>query len=418
MPKIDASSSKFLHTISFSLVMLSIGFVAGFLTERQLVARGATGVIVGQLPPPEGVDFSPVWKAWNVVDQKFVPAAIASSTKVATTTADINQERVWGLIAGLAASLQDPYTFFLPPQENKDFAAGMSGSFDGIGMEIAVKNEMLTVVAPLKGNPAEKAGIKSGDLVVKINGESTKGMDVSVAVSKIRGKKGTTVKIHIQREGWAEPREFAIVRDVIVVPIVNTKKLDSGIFLISVATFTSNAPELFRNALREFSESGTNMLILDLRGNPGGYLEAAVNMASWFLPPGKVIVTEDYSDHSPNVAHRSLGYDVFNKNLKMAILVDKGSASASEILADALRHYGVAKLVGTATFGKGSVQELVEITPETSLKITVARWLGPDGKQIPIDGILPDIVSTTTEALVKDGKDVQLEAAVRYLNSL
>lgn len=403
---------------SVSIVTLLFGFAGGFIVERQLVVHGTSNALVGQAPPPSDVDFSPVWKAWKVVDEKFVPASVASTTKVATTTAGRNQERVWGMIGGMASALGDPYTFFLPPQQNTDFNQDMSGSFDGVGMEIAVKNEVLTVVSPLKGNPAEKAGVKSGDKILKINGESTKGMDVGVAVSKIRGKKGTFVKILFMRDGWPEAKELSIERDVIVVPIVNTKKLPGGVFVISVATFTSSAPDLFRNALREFANSGGNKLILDLRGNPGGYLEAAVNMASWFLPAGKVVVTEDYNGHSANIIHRSQGYDVFTSNLKMVILVDKGSASASEILSDALRFYGKAKLIGTNTFGKGSVQELVEITPETSLKVTVARWLGPDGKQIPIEGIAPDIMSTTSDELVKAGKDVQMDAAVKYLNSL
>jgi carboxyl-terminal processing protease len=260
-------------------------------------------------------------------------------------------------------------------------------------------------------------------MVLKINDQSTKGMDVSTAVSKIRGPKGTTVKLYVSREGWAEPKEISVTRDTIVVPIVTTqaetkiKNIPEDVHVISVATFTANSPDLFRNALREFVQSKKSKLILDLRGNPGGYLEAAVDMASWFIPSGRVVVTEDYDGNSENVVHRSLGYNIFNNNLKMVVLVDKGSASASEILADALRHYGVAKLVGTNTFGKGSVQELVEITPKTSLKVTVARWLGPDGRQIPEDGIVPDVMATTSEELFKEGRDPQMEAAVKLLNS-
>ena len=401
-----------------AFIILGLGFVGGFLTERQLIAHGAANTLSGQIPPPSGVDFSSVWKAWSVVDEKFVPASVASTTPVATTTDGKNDERVWGMIEGLAASLGDPYTFFLPPQQNENFTQDMSGSFEGVGMEIAVKNNVLTVVSPLKGNPAEKAGIKAGDQVLKINGEDTRGMDVSTEVQKIRGPKGSSVKLLLSRQGWDAPREMNIVRDTIDVPIVNTKARDDGIFVISVATFTSNSPNLFRAALREFIQSGDTKLVLDLRGNPGGYLEAAVDMASWFLPTGKVVVTEDYAGHANNIVHRSYGYDVFSKNLKMAVLVDKGSASASEILSDALRYWGVAKLVGTNTFGKGSVQELVEITPKTALKVTVARWLGPDGKQIPIEGIAPDIMATTTDADIQAGKDLQMERAVKLVNSL
>ncbi len=414
--------------IGVTVAVLALGFAGGFVTERELVMRGVSNSIVGSIPPPEGVDLSPVWKAWNIIDKNFVPAAVASSTPLATTTAQKEQNRVWGMIGGMAASLNDPYTFFLPPQENQDFAQDMSGSFEGVGMEIDVKDGFLTVVSPLKGTPAYKAGIKAGDQILKINDESTKDMSVSTAVKKIRGPKGSTVKLFVSRQGWDSAREIGVIRDKIDVPIVKTtsrlnpkddkdKELDPSVFVISVATFTSNSPDLFRNALKEFLQSGKTKLVLDLRGNPGGYLEAAVDMASWFLPAGEVIVTEDYDGHSENIIHRSLGFDVFSKKVKMAILVDKGSASASEILSDALRYYGVAKLVGTNTYGKGVVQELFDITPQTTLKITVARWLGPDGKQIPITGLIPDVMATTTEAEVKAGKDTQMEAAVKLLKS-
>src|SRR3989338_7086420 len=351
-------------------------FVAGTVWGSQKAASLSTGA-----DQPAHVDLSPVWKAWSVIDEKFVPVSVGSSTPVsATTSPNSAEERVWGMIEGLAASLNDPYTFFLPPAENEQFASDMSGSFEGVGMEIAVRDRVLTVVSPLKGTPAERAGIKSRDLVLKIDGVSTEGMDVGKAVQKIRGPKGTVVTFTMLREGWNEPKEIKVTRDVINVPVITTTARPDGVYVISVATFTASAPDLFRKALREFVQSGDRALILDLRGNPGGYLEAAVDMASWFLPLGKVVVTEDYAGHAANVVHQSLGYNVFSDKLKMVILVDRGSASAAEILAGALRAHGVGKLVGTNTFGKGSVQELVEITPDTALKITVARWVGPDGK--------------------------------------
>ena len=364
---------------------------------------------------PANVDFSPVWKAWHTIDEKFVPAAVSSTTPIATTTAQAEQDRVWGMISGLAASLNDPYTYFLPPVENKQFGDDMSGQFEGVGMEIAVKSEVLTVVTPLKGTPAEKAGIKSGDHILKIDGVSTQGLEVDAAIKKIRGRKGTQVTLTMLRQGWAEAREIKVTRDVINVPIITTTARKDGIFVIALYSFTANSPDLFRSALREFVESGNTKLILDLRGNPGGYLDAAVDMASWFLPAGKVVVTEDYAGHESNIVHRSSGYDIFNENLKMVVLVNQGSASASEILADALRHYKVAKIIGTNTFGKGVVQELVSVTPETSLKITVARWLGPDGKQIPLTGLIPDVMATTSDEAIKADKDPQMDKALEIL---
>ena len=403
-----------------ALVLAILGFGIGFaIGERGFLSTHIPeqfAAVIGADTYPSGADFSPIWKAWRIIDEKFVPAAVATSTD-ATTTVAVNQSRVWGMIGGLAGSLNDPYTYFLPPAENKLFTDDMSGSFEGVGMEIAVRDQVLTVVSPLKGSPSEKAGIKSGDKILKIDRTDTKGMDITAAVKKIRGPHGSIVTLAILREGWSETKDIKVTRDVINVPILTAKARLDGVFVIQLVSFTANAADLFRNALREFIQSGDSRLVIDLRGNPGGYLESAVDMASWFLPSGKVIVTEDYAGHAENILHRSRGYDVFKENLRMVVLVDHGSASASEILADALRHYGKAKLVGATTFGKGSVQELVEITPETALKITIARWLGPDGKQIPNTGIIPDVEVKMTDEDAKAGKDPQLDKAIELVSS-
>lgn len=399
------------------LLLAAAAFGGGFFVGERGQNVSAQILSVNAEQPPD-VDFSAVWKAWSVIDEKFVPAAVATSSLAATSTAEGNRKRIWGMIEGLAASLDDPYTFFLPPSESQQFTEDLSGSFQGVGMEIAVRNQILTVVSPLKGTPADKAGIKSKDLILKIDGVSTSGLDVGAAVQKIRGPKGTEVTFTLMREQWTEPKEIKVVRDIINIPTITTEARSDGIFVIKLLTFTSNAPDLFRKALREFVESGDTSLVLDLRGNPGGYLEAAVDMASWFLSSGKIVVSEDYAGHVRNVAHRSLGYNVFNKNLKMVVLVDHGSASASEILAAALRYHGVATLVGTNTFGKGSVQELVGITSETALKITVARWVGPDGVQIPHDGIVPDVKIEVTDEDTKAGKDPQMDKAVEILMAM
>lgn len=403
--------------ITIGIFVLITGVVAGFYTAAFTSWGQQRIALRNSADEPQGVDFSPVWKAWNILNDNFVPAAVSSSTPIATTTATLNQQKVYGMVSGLADSLNDPYTFFFPPTENAQFSDDMSGTFEGVGMEIDVKNGILTVTSPLKDTPSYKAGIKTGDEILKINGKSTQGLDVNSAIKKIRGPKNTTVTFTIIREGWDAPRDISVVRDTINIPIVKTTARKDGVFVISIATFTSNSPDLFRGALREFVQSGDSKLVLDLRGNPGGYLEAAVNIGSWFLPSGDVIVTEDYAGHAQSVPHRSLGYNIFTKNLKMVILVDKGSASASEILADSLRYYGVGKMVGTNTFGKGVVQQLFPITSDTSLKVTVARWLGPDGTQIPHDGLVPDVVATTSEALFDAGKDPQLDTAVRILNA-
>ena len=405
--------------VALGVVCALVGYAVGI---RGMLSAYIPASVASQLTAsgtqPAGVDFSPVWKAWNIINEKFVPAAVATSTPMATSTGELNQQRVWGMIEGLAGSLNDPYTFFLPPSDNKLFSDDMSGSFEGVGMEIAVRDAVLTVVSPLKGSPAEKAGIKSGDKVLKIDGTDTHGMDITDAVKKIRGPGGSEVNLTILREAWTAAKEINVTRGSITVPAMETKRLQGGVFVISLMSFTANSPDLFRNSLREFIQSGDDKLIIDVRGNPGGYLEAAVDMASWFLPAGKIVVSEDYAGHAQNIVHRSRGYNIFSENLKMVILVDRGSASASEILADALRHYGKAKLVGETTFGKGSVQELVEITSDTALKLTIARWLGPDGKQIPNTGIVPDVEVKMTEADTKAERDPQLDKAVELIKSM
>jgi carboxyl-terminal processing protease len=395
--------------IALGILVLIVGFVGGFELST---ARGGIPLVSAQQPD---ADFSPVWKAWQIIDEKFVPASVATTTIAATTTEDINNQRIYGMIEGLAASLGDPYTYFMPPQEATQFASDMSGLFEGVGMEVAVKDQVLTVVTPLKGTPAERAGIKSGDRILKIDDVSTEGMEVDAAIKKIRGPKGSQVALLVAREGWAEPKEIKVTREVINVPIVNSTLRPDGVFVISVATFTSNSPDLFRSALREFVVSGSNKLVIDLRGNPGGYLDAAVQMASWFMPAGKVIVTEDYAGHAENIVHRSMGYDIFGDDVKVVILQNKGSASASEIFAGAMRQNTGAKLVGTNSFGKGSVQELIDITDDTSLKITVARWLEPNGVHIPLTGIEPDYRVEFTEEDAKAGRDPQLDKALEVL---
>ena len=413
--------------IIISILLLGGVFYAGFAiggANRPAVER-VTELTGKESPPgiPVTTDFSPFWSAWNVLNVKYVPA---TTTKVAS-----DEEKVWGAIAGLAASLKDPYTVFMPPEEAKMFESEIAGNFEGVGMEIGIKDEVLTVVAPLKGTPAEQAGVLPGDKILKINNEVSTNMKVEQAVKIIRGKKGTEVSLTLFREGKKEPFEIKIVRGVIDIPTLDTEVknvktaagkepsgsglTENGVFIIKLYNFSANSPRLFKEALVEFENSGSDKLLVDLRGNPGGFLEAAVDMASWFLPEGKVVVTEDAGEKGDTKIHRSRGYNVFGKDLKMVILVNAGSASASEILAGALQQHGVATLVGQKTFGKGSVQELVKITPDTSLKVTVARWLTPNGISISLKGITPDIEVKLTPDDVEKKRDPQMDKAIELL---
>jgi len=233
----------------------------------------------------------------------------------------------------------------------------------------------------------------------------------------MRGPKGTTVTLTIFRDGEQNPRVIKIIRDIINVPTLDTEKRPDGIFVIKLYSFDANSANLFRNAMKEFVDSGDSKLLLDLRGNPGGYLDAAVDMASWFLPNGKTVVTEDYGGNKPADVYRSKGYNIFTDKLKFVILIDSGSASASEILAGAMQDNGIAKLVGEQSFGKGSVQEVINITPDTILKITVAKWLTPKGTSISEKGLTPDypVEISAKDAVAK--VDTQLNKAVQLLNN-
>ncbi len=387
-------------------------FVGVSAWQRNIAAAsGSTTTVLGAATQPQDVDMTQFWTAYNLLNERFVVTH-------ASSTFPEKDKQLYSAIQGLTSSFGDPYTVFMPPSDAKVFTDDISGSFGGIGME--VDNDAkgnIVVVSPLKGTPSERAGIRSGDILLAIGTTTTEGMTTDDAIKLIRGPKGTSVTLTFARAGEPNPLIMSVMRDTINIPVINTIKRDDGIFVIELYSFSENSADLFRDALRQFVESGDTKLLLDLRGNPGGYLDAAVDMASYFLPAGDVIVTEDFKGKQPNESHRSLGYNIFanNKNFKMAVLIDQGSASASEILSGALQQHGVAKLVGTRSFGKGSVQELMDLGGGAELKVTIARWLTPNGSSISDGGLQPDIKADRTADDVKAGNDPQKDAAVVYL---
>jgi len=404
-------ATAFLGLVVVASLFFHLGYKRG--EDVALVLAAQREVSNSEEGKPELVDFAPFWKAWAIINKDYVPTG--------TITELVSDEtRVWGAIEGMVASLGDPYTVFLPPVESKYFAAEIKGSFGGVGMEVGQEGGVITVIAPLKGMPADKAGIKAGDRLIGINGEPTGNITIDEAVAKIRGKGGTAVSLTVVREGEEKPLDIKIVRDRIDIPTANTKIVGDrqDIFVIELYNFSATSANVFRNSLREFLLSGREKLIIDLRGNPGGFLDASVDIASWFLPQGKAIVIEDSGGRKEEKVYRSRGYDIFNEDFKFAILIDQGSASASEIVAGALRDHGKAVLVGNQTFGKGSVQELVKITPETSLKVTVARWFTPNGTSISDSGLTPDYKIDRTREDFEKGFDPQLNKAIEVLSSL
>ena len=387
--------------------LLATFFVGGifFGYQKTPAIEKITVLFNKEAAKPAEVDFSPFWSAWAMVESKFVKANNGLD----------EQKMVWGAIQGMVKSLDDPYSVFFPPQEAKMFQEDISGEFQGVGMEIGIRDEVLTVIAPLKNTPAWRAGIKSGDKIIKIDDTLTFGLATDEAVSLIRGEGGTEVLLTIAREGEDKNLEIAITRDVIKIPVIESETKPGGIFVIKLYNFGGNSISAFRQELRNFAFSENDKLIIDLRGNAGGYLEAAVDITSWFLPSGKTVVLEKFGTGEEK-AYRSKGYNAF-EGLPMVVLVNKGSASASEIMAGALQEHGIATLVGEKTFGKGSVQELVTIAQKASLKLTIAYWLTPNGKSISDEGLEPDIkVEMTKEDFEKD-RDPQMEKAIELLNN-
>ncbi len=402
------NTSSIIASIFIAIIFFSFGFYKG--KAEVFVMPASLEVSNKNLGQPAGVDFTTFWKAWDILNEKFVPSS--TSTEIVS-----DEDKVWGAIQGLAASYGDPYTVFFPPIENELFESDVRGNFEGVGMEVVSKDGILTVVAPLKGSPSERAGILAGDKIMSIDDKSTANLSTDQAVKFIRGPKGSSVTLTVWREGTKEPLKIEVIRDVKDIPTIDTKNLGNGIYKIDLYNFSAVSPNLFRRALRSFVESGSNKLILDLRGNPGGYLEASIDMASWFLPSGKIVVRENFGEGKEETVYRSKGYDVFSDNLKFVILVDGGSASASEILAGALSEHGKAILVGDKTFGKGSVQELVPVTADTSIKVTIARWMTPNGLSISNQGIIPqyEVKRTQEDRIAK--RDPQLEKAIEILNN-
>lgn len=407
----SGSFTKFAKLGVSLALMLAIGFAGGVTVGAAGGTRMLSNVpLLGDgldATPDTSADLANFWKAWNALNDRFVQTR-------ATSTPPSAESKIWGAIQGLAASYGDPYTVFMPPTEAKKFQDDIRGDFQGVGMEIGVKEGVLTVIAPLKGTPAERAGLRPGDMIISIDKTSTDGMSTDEAVKLIRGEKGTTVTFIILRDG--ESVEIPVVRDTITVPTIESKLDESGVYVISFYSFTANSSQLFSKAIAEFRKSGSTKLVIDLRSNPGGYLESSVSIASHFLPKGAAVVTEDYKGKQENVVHRSRGIGGLPEGTKVVVLIDQGSASASEILAGALQDADVATLIGTRSFGKGSVQELVDINGG-ALKVTIARWLTPAGRSISDGGLTPDIEVVYTKEDREAKKDPQKARAIQFLTT-
>lgn len=381
------------------------GYRLGVMRPETVLVKGVTNI---ENDPKVTADFSVFWEAWSRIKDEALKGPELKA-----------RDMTYGAIAGLVKSLDDPNSVFFPPADAQKFEEDVTGNFGGIGAEIGEREETIVVIAPLKDSPAEKAGIRSGDKILKVDEKTTAGMRVMDAVKIIRGPIGTAVVLNTFREGWEKPKDVKIVRDTILVPTMEWKMLPGHVGYIRVMSFNENAPRLFYRGVKELLTEGVNGLILDVRDDPGGFLEVAVNLAGWFMEKGSVVVTEEFrSDASePKQVFRANGNAVLAP-IPMVVLVNQGSASASEILAGALRDNRGAKLVGEKTFGKGTVQELKRLHDGSSMKLTIAHWLLPKGDLIEKNGIKPDYEVKLSDEDIKNKKDTQLLKAQEVMREL
>jgi len=396
--------------ILITIVLTIAIFVAGFFIGKGSILRPAVHDRIffnKDLGKPDVIDFNLFWKALSELEEKFVDSDEIDY-----------QELLYGAISGMTNSLGDDYTIFMKPEKTKDFVESVAGNqnFEGVGMEIAIKAGILTVVAPLEGTPAHEAGIQSGDKILKVGDISTQDMLIEEAVNLIRGEKGTSVTLTVSRDSFNGPKEITIIRDTIDVPVIRWEMKENDIAYIKIYHFTGNLPSKFENIVSELLNNNAKKIILDLRNNPGGYLETAQEIASWFLSKGEIVLKEEFKDGRTN-EYKSKGY-IHLQKFPVVVLVNKGSASASEIVAGALRDIKGIKLIGEQTFGKGSIQTLENFRDGSSIKITVAKWLTPLGTSIADQGLKPDIEIELTEEDFNNNKDPQLEKALEVLNNL
>lgn len=398
---------KFIAVSAIVAILISAssyyaGFQSGTLQPKNIIIKHVSNA---ENPDDVSADFSVFWEAWDKLKSEYINASEVS-----------DQDLIYGAVEGLANAFGDPHTIFLSPSDSQTFYEDVRSNFSGIGAEIGIREDRLRVIAPLKDSPAEKAGLKPGDIILQVDGASTDGMTVEEAVKVIRGERGTNVVLTVFREGDEESHDIEITRDNIVVPTVEYEIIDDNIIHLNIFSFAPNTPTDFRSQMLQALLEGGDGMILDLRNNPGGFLDVSINLAGWFLDKGDIVVSEKFSSGDDRV-FRAIGNEAL-KDFPIVILVNEGSASASEILAGALRVNRGTTIIGTTSFGKGTVQELKTLSDNSTLKVTIANWLLPDGSIIEGNGLIPDIEVKFTDEDIEAQRDVQLDRAVEELKKI
>lgn len=397
-----STASRFAAALIVCVLLLGGGLGGGYeLGKRQQTTAN-----------PDNADLTNFWKAWNIIDTKFY----------GDTSVD---KRIDGAISGMVNGLGDPYTVYMNPQQYKLFSQDLQGSFGGIGAELSVKNSQLVIQSALDDTPASRAGLQPNDVIIKIDGKDTSKLTFVDAVDLIRGDKGTSLVLSIARQGKDKVFDVTLIRDTITVKSVTTDSLgvDKSIAYIKVNEFGQDTADGFRTALTQAVTDNKKGLIIDLRNNPGGYLSAALDMIGMVLPKQTTKTEQPLVDHvgvmekgKDGTKTESASTEAIEPSIPIVVLVNAGSASASEIFAGAMKDYARATVEGVKTFGKGSVQELQQLANGGSIKVTVAKWFTPLGTGIDGTGIEPDVKVELPADTTASKDDAQIQKALDILN--
>lgn len=392
------------------VTVFSGGFAAGYLVNEN-VPSDFLSMPLAPTPMPETAEatpdeletiFNPFWEAWQIVHDSYVDQPVD------------DLKLMQGAISGMLNSLGDQHTSYMDPHEFIQANSSMEGEYEGIGAWVDSTGDYLAIVSPMPGSPAEEAGLKPGDLVIAIDGEDMTGIDGDLVIRKVLGEAGTRVELTIHREGESEPLKFVVTRAHITIPSIEGELLENNIGYVHIFTFGANTTPELRATLEDLLNQGAEGFIVDFRNNGGGYLTTAIEVASEFLPEGEVVLYEQYGDGTRDTHFSNKGGLV--TDLPLVILINEGSASASEVVAGALQDLERGQLVGMTSFGKGSVQNWIPLNNDQgAVRVTIAKWLTPNERTIHKIGLEPDVVVEITEEDYEAERDPQLDKAVEIL---
>ena len=402
--KESSAVPKYIGLFVLMTFVFMLGWNAG--VSHNQIQQGMTSktTVTSPTGQAETVNMQIFWDAWNILSSNYVDPHTL-----------VTEDMIFGAIKGMVASVKDPYTTFMTPKENREFQESLQGHLEGIGAELTLRNGMLTVISPLKNSPAQKAGLQPEDIIYEVDGTSTEDMTLEQAVMKIRGEKGSVVTLTVLRKNHHDPIKITIVRDMININSIDWE-MKGDIAVIEINQFGDATKQEFSKAISEILAERPKGVVLDLRYNGGGYLDGAIDIASEFLEKEKVVTIKKRNPEEDEVIY--VNGQARMASMPLAVLINKGSASASEIVAGAIQDHNRGIVIGEKSFGKGTVQAVENLIGGSSLRVTIAKWFTPNDQNINESGITPDIIVERTSEDIEAGKDPQLQKAIEYLESL